>query len=151
MTLLPCLGRSIPGSRPLRVVYLGTQVRQTCTSQVPCATVLALQIDKAVGWDYYLDTAGRSSICQYSQSWLFQTPPPPSALQLDTQWWSPTDSPQSSGGETRVGAPKKLPTMLWKLDVHPGLSSLTGRSTGSRETYGVLLCRLGGRGNVVSV
>lgn len=52
---------------------------------------------------------------------------------------------QSPWGETKAGAPKKQPTTLGELDVHPGFSEPT---EGARSVGTVLA---GGRGNAVGM
>lgn len=66
INMLPFLGMGRLSSSAWKT-HLRTWIRQTCTFWVPwsdCYTFLVLQMSKATGWDYCLDTAGRDSDCQ---------------------------------------------------------------------------------------
>lgn len=90
MAQLLCIGGCRPGSRASKALQWGTQIRQTCTLWT--SLVMALQISKAAGWDYYLDAAGRNSVCQDPSIGCCEPLMPP-LLQSDSQWSSPVDFP----------------------------------------------------------
>lgn len=85
-------------------------------------------MSKDAGLDYYLGAAGKNSFCSSLSASL--KPPFPFSI-TDTEWSNLEDYPAIPWSENRVGAPKKGPTMLTELDVHP---FKTGEIIGSGKT-----------------
>ena len=93
-----------------------------------------------------LGAAGRNLVCQDPSAGCFK-PLPTSLLQSDSLWPSLSDFPTMSLGQDQCKAPKKQPAMLGKLDVIPGLSFPTGRTTRETSHCGAVLAW--GMGHVV--
>ena len=132
----PCLGVSKPGSRASKAPHLRIPVRQIFTSPSFLVWVtpdLVLQVSKAAGWDYYLDSVGRNSICQDSSARCCKSLPT-SLSQSDARGFSPQISRWSPLCEIRRGAPTKPPTMLGEVGCLTRFSFPTGEARGSGQT-----------------